>query len=82
MALTIKNDRVCDLAREAAQRSGQSQVSVIEQALERYLADYAEPVGRRVDEVLARIDASLAPGDAAAMRVELDRLYDERGLPA
>lgn len=82
MALTIKNQRVCDLARQAARESGQSQVSVIETALERYLAEHVATTGGRVDAVLASIDATLCPGDAEAMRRELEGLYDDRGLPA
>ena len=38
MALNIKNERVCRLAKEAAERTGRSQVSVLEAALEDYLA--------------------------------------------
>ena len=34
MALNIKNERVCRLAKEAAERTGRTQVSVLEEALE------------------------------------------------
>ena len=40
MSLNIKNERVHDLAREAAQRTGQSQTRVIEVALLEYLAHF------------------------------------------
>lgn len=39
MSLNIKKERVHELAREAAAVTGQSQTSVIETALERYLAE-------------------------------------------
>ncbi|MGH3425128.1 MAG: type II toxin-antitoxin system VapB family antitoxin, partial [Nocardioidaceae bacterium] len=37
MSLNIKNERVHDLAREAAQRTGRTQTSVIEEALAQLL---------------------------------------------
>lgn len=85
MAINIKNERVCELVREAASRTGQPQVSVLEAALTRYLADLvADEPSRsdRVEEILARIDASLTAKDKATMRATMDGLYDERGLPA
>ena len=39
MSLNIKNERVHELAREAARRTGKSQTRVIEEALEKLLAD-------------------------------------------
>ena len=39
MALNIKNERVCRLAKQAAELTGRSQVSVLEEALEAYLAE-------------------------------------------
>jgi antitoxin VapB len=89
VAINIKNDRVCDLIRRASELSGRSQVSVVEEALERYLADAssgpdAGPGGPDpgVERILARIDASLTPTDADAVRASLDDLYDDDGLPA
>ncbi len=39
MSLNIKNERVHELVREAARRTGRSQTSVVEAALEAYLRD-------------------------------------------
>ena len=39
MALNIKNERVCKLAAEAARKMGRTQVSVLEEALAKFLAD-------------------------------------------
>ncbi|MBD3782828.1 MAG: type II toxin-antitoxin system VapB family antitoxin [Micrococcales bacterium] len=85
MSLNIKKPRVHDLAREAALRTGLSQTSVIEVALEQYLATLTSPdddVARRgrIDAILTDIDRSLTDEDREAIR-SLD-LYDERGLPA
>ena len=40
MSLNIKNERVCRLAKQAAALTGQTQVSVLEQALEAFLAEH------------------------------------------
>ena len=85
MSLNIKKPRVHDLAREAALRTGLSQTSVIEVALEQYLESLKSPdddVARRVriDAILTDIDRSLTDEARAAIR-SLAR-YDERGLPA
>ncbi len=85
MSLNIKNPRVHELAREAAQRFGMSQTSVIEEALVRMLAAHhqasAEAVEASVHELLAKIDRQLSDEDRRALRGH-DQLYDERGLPA
>jgi antitoxin VapB len=39
VSLNIKNERVCRLAKEAAALTGQSQVSVLEQALEAFIEE-------------------------------------------
>ncbi|MBM6400274.1 type II toxin-antitoxin system VapB family antitoxin [Phycicoccus sonneratiae] len=85
MSLNIKKPRVHELAREAASRTGLSQTSVIEAALEHYLEMLTSPdddAARRgrIDAILADIDRSLTDEDREAIR-NLD-LYDERGLPA
>ncbi len=87
MALNIKNERVCRLAKQAAELTGQSQVSVLEQALEAYLAEHdaAAAASRRrarVDRLLAEIDARMTDEDRAAIQRNMDELYDENGLPA
>lgn len=85
MALNIKNERVHALAREVAARTGQTQTSVIEQALAELLARLGdtEDVRRAKDEELRQIlddfDKRHASGPPL-MRIE--DLYDERGLPA
>ncbi len=82
MSLNIKNERVHDLAREAARRSGESQTRVIELALLHYLSSLPDSSTRarhRVDLVLADVDLRLAGrvGDGIAV----EELYDELGLP-
>ncbi len=87
MALNIKNERVCRLAKQAAELTGQSQVSVLEQALEAYLAEHDDAAAAsrrraRVDRLLAEIDARMTDEDRAAIQRNMDELYDENGLPA
>lgn len=92
MALNIKNDRVCALAREAAERTGRTQVSVLEAALTRYLdalddpnsRDLGDPAQRRFDDaraVVAEFTRTVTDDDRAAVRHDLDAMYDEAGLP-
>ena len=85
MSLNIKNEHVHALAREAARRTGKSQTGVIEEALERLLADL-EQEGRKVglkEDVMAIVEdfqARLTPEDRE--RMNTDWLYDdETGLP-
>lgn len=85
MAINIKNQHVVDLVRQAARTTGRSQVSVLEEALERYLRDIEHPgpdSRDRVDEILARVDAEITPSDAAEIRAAMDELYDDGGLSA
>lgn len=82
MSLNIKNERVHDLVREAARRTGRSQTSVVEAALEAYLRTLnteREARAERLHAVLADFDALLTDADRAAMTT--DDLYDEAGLP-
>ncbi|QIM20602.1 type II toxin-antitoxin system VapB family antitoxin [Phycicoccus sp. HDW14] len=84
MSLNIKNERVHALARAAAARTGRSQTSVIEDALEQYLAaldrpEQEEAWRQSLDDILARIDARLTDEDRRALTT--DDLYDENGLP-
>ncbi|MGV8850667.1 MAG: type II toxin-antitoxin system VapB family antitoxin [Propionibacteriaceae bacterium] len=85
MSLNIKNERVHQLARDAAQRTGLSQTSVIEEALLQYLRrldDEQQAKRRRVDEILAVFDARLTDGDRAGMKAFMNDMYDdETGLP-
>ncbi|MDO5535486.1 MAG: type II toxin-antitoxin system VapB family antitoxin [Propionibacteriaceae bacterium] len=90
MGLNIKNDRVHDLARQAAEALGTTMTGAIEMALTRLLADEGlEPAARRRRERDARIDATLARIDAIVTSVPaenvftIEDLYDpETGLPA
>jgi len=93
MALNIKNERVCRLAKEAAERTGRSQVSVLEAALERYLAELSAAETARAQDRAARVarvratvtsyNAGLTDEDRAAVRRFMDEeMYDEDGLPA
>lgn len=90
MALNIKNERVHDLAREAARRTGATQVSALEAALEQYLAalgdDEAVPSSERklaqAQEIAGAMRDSLTDADRAAMKADLEGMYDEHGLPA
>lgn len=88
MSLNIKNQRVHDLAREAARITGKSQTSVIEEALERLLAAYGvdreqERINRTIDDV-KRLAADYR-ADMTRVNDEIltiEDLYDEAtGLP-
>lgn len=81
MAINIKNERVCELVRRAARETGRPQVSVLEEALEQYLAALGTDEDA-VAEVLAEVDALMTPEKAAAMDRTSRSLYDEDGLPA
>lgn len=80
MSLNIKNERVHALAREAARLTGKNQTSVIEEALEKLLAElsHAKETQRRHDLIRA-IQADLASTPAG---ITIEDLYDEDGLPA
>ena len=85
MSLNIKNEHVHELAREAARLTGKSQTSVIEEALEKLLADLEHErrkVGLKEDimAIAADFQARLTPQDRE--RLTTDWLYDdETGLP-
>lgn len=91
MAINIKNERVLTLARRAAELTGKSQVSAIEEALERLLREYDDK--QRVDLAwqrelkIARVKVVLDEIDAAPINPDAeiqsqDDLYDpETGLP-
>lgn len=93
MALNIKNERVCALARDVAARTGQNQTAAIESALERYLEELladteqarreAEMSERRAraKAILARIRQRITDEDREATRQFMSEMYDESGLP-
>jgi antitoxin VapB len=88
MSLNIKNERVHQLAKEAARVTGKSQTGAIEEALERLLRDYgADPAraeaARKVD-VVRRLVAEYQsdPGRFDRGIKTVEDLYDEStGLP-
>ena len=76
MSLNIKNERVHELAREAARRTGMNQTSVIEAALEQLLAQLDDEAGT-IDQLIAGLQ-----GDVGGHgRLSTDELYDDAGLP-
>ena len=85
MSLNIKNERVHELAREAARRTGQSQTGVIEQALERLLADLEHErrsIGLKEDIMAIAADFQARMVAAGDGPLSSDWLYDdETGLP-
>lgn len=79
MSLNIKNDRVHDLVREVARRTGRSQTSAVELALERLLAELdresdAQELDGLVREMQRRVRAS-------GGRLDTEVLCDDAGLP-
>jgi antitoxin VapB len=88
MGLNIKNERVHELAREAARVTGKSQTGAIEEALERLLRDYdADPAEARIAQrldVAREIALAYAadPGQADRTIRRIEDLYEEStGLP-
>ncbi len=88
MSLNIKNPRVHALARAAAQVTGKSQTSVVEEALVLLLEKYdADPVAAEHERKLARLrEIGRAfdedPGDPDREIKTIADLYDEEtGLP-
>lgn len=90
MAMNIKNERVHELAREAARRTGTTQTSALEAALEQYLetlgeldaASGAEVRLARARDVVDLMRTSMSDADREAMRTDVEEMYDEHGLPA
>ncbi|WP_167477675.1 type II toxin-antitoxin system VapB family antitoxin [Nocardia arthritidis] len=87
MGLNIKNEQVHALVREAAERTGMSQTSVVEEAVKRMLKELdAEQKAaqqsrkERMYEILADIDAIMTPEMRASLTT--DDLYDDQGMPA
>jgi antitoxin VapB len=82
VSLNIKNERVHELARQAARRTGKSQTAVIEEALERYVGDLERHDRRvRADASIAELQRAVREQGGLAMHPE--DLYDrETGLPA
>ena len=86
MALNIKNERVCRLAKQAAELTGRSQVSVLEEALEAYLAEAERDQVRArrmqaAEEFIKDITGTVSEQERAERRRAMQDLYDENGLP-
>jgi antitoxin VapB len=85
VGLNIKNEHVHELAREAARRTGKSQTSVIEEALEKLLADLEHErgkVGLKEDIMAIAADFQARMAAAGDGPLSSDWLYDdETGLP-
>ncbi|WP_433658914.1 type II toxin-antitoxin system VapB family antitoxin [Nocardia sp. CA-128927] len=85
--MNIKNEKVHALVREAAERTGMSQTSVVEEALKRMLKELdAERAAAqqtrkaRLWEIVADMDARMTPETRALLTT--DDLYDDQGMPA
>ena len=82
MALNIKNKRVCELARRAADRFETTQVDVIERALLELLNQ--EERQARVDKIMklaGEIHDSMTDEEREALRNVDQEIYDRDGLP-
>ena len=87
VSLNIKNERVHALARQVAQRTGATQTSAIEEALERRLHDLdahdrEAARRRRLMRLMDEIEATTTDEQRAATRQVQDEMYDDNGLPA
>jgi antitoxin VapB len=82
VSLNIKNETVHELVREAARRTGQSQTSVVETALRKYLDDLERDARlARADRIVAEMQRLWRESDEPPFTPE--DLYDpETGLPA
>ena len=84
MALNIKNKRVCELARRAADRFETTQVDVIERALLELL-NHEEKVRQarfeKIMELAGEIHDSMTDEEREALRNVDQEIYDEDGLP-
>jgi antitoxin VapB len=85
VGLNIKNERVHELARQAARMTGKSQTAAIQEALERFIADGGpDPEAarqQRLDVLWQEIQVGTTDADRAATRQAMEELYDEAGLP-
>ena len=91
VALNIKNEKVCRLAREAARCTGTTPgPAALETALERFLADLDEAQQAKEAELAAtvadlthiveRFNSRLTDADRDQMRRFMVEMYDEDGL--
>lgn len=83
MVLSITDERVMALAREATHRTGLTLTGAVEQALTEYLARLPEGITDRAEktgELVVEFNAGLDDDDRAAIRSASEDLYDETGL--
>jgi len=89
MSLNIKNERTVALVRELAARTGESQTSAVERAVQAQL-DSAEPDlataqresrNARARAILVDLWSDTTDAERAAVRRAQDDLYDAAGLP-
>ena len=84
MALNIKNKRVCELARRAADRFETTQVDVIERALLELLNQEEQLRQARFDKIMKlaeEIHDSMTDEEREALRNVDQEIYDRDGLP-
>ncbi|MFL0460978.1 type II toxin-antitoxin system VapB family antitoxin [Kytococcus sedentarius] len=84
--MNIKNERVHALARRAAQMEGMSQTSVLERALEEFLARHEREGGgedreARATQLVTQIRDGLDLPSGGTLADDLADLYDAEGLP-
>lgn len=85
MSLNIKNERVHELAREAAILSGGTQTSALQDALEDYvtrLRQEHQQTGAADDDRIDDLLRSIRGRIRADGPLSTEELYDEEGLPA
>ena len=84
MALNIKNKRVCELARRAADRFETTQVDVIERALLELLNQEEQIRQARFDKIMklaGEIHDSMTDEEREALQNVDQEIYDRDGLP-
>ena len=81
MALNIKNEETCRLARELAELTGETMTEAVTVALRERLERQREIAERlkSIREISKRVSSRLGPGPSAVEHG--DFLYDENGLP-
>ncbi|GAA5088473.1 type II toxin-antitoxin system VapB family antitoxin [Nocardia iowensis] len=83
MGLNIKNENVHALVREAAERTGMSQTSVVEEALKRMLKELDAEQETRLEDLRAIVaDIHAIMRESEYPPLTTDDLYDDEGLPA
>ncbi|MEV6555556.1 type II toxin-antitoxin system VapB family antitoxin [Nocardia sp. NPDC051756] len=83
MSLNIKNEAVHALVREAAERTGMSQTSVVEEALKRMLKELDAEQHTRLEKLRLIVDdMHTILRESGHLPLTTDDLYDEDGMPA